>query len=113
MRKYHHIGIPVEKIEYKKIYYPNLKGFATPFEDSEFGVEHVHFLEDSPLPDEIKNQVHIAFEIDSFEEELAGHNVIVPPNSPEPGIEHAFILHRGVPVEFIKFTEKDNHEKNN
>jgi hypothetical protein len=106
MRKYHHIGIPSEKIEYRTVYYDKIKGFATPFEDSEYGVEYVKFDEDSPLPEVVKNKVHIAFEVDDFEKEMNGEVVLVEPYLINENIEHAFILHRGIAVEFIKFINK-------
>ena len=106
MRKYHHIGIPIDNIEYKTIYYPRIKGTATPFEDSEYGVEYVNFENDSPLPEIVRNKVHIAFEVDDFEKEMEGCEVLVEPYSPQEGIEHAFILHRGIAIELIKFTDK-------
>ncbi|HJO91757.1 MAG TPA: hypothetical protein QF753_00010 [Victivallales bacterium] len=105
MRKFHHIGIPTENIEYKNVYYKKIKGYATPFKDSEYGVEWVKFLKESHLPDLVKNKVHIAFEIDSFEEELKGKKILVQPYDTGEGFAHAFIEHFGIAVELMLFTD--------
>ena len=107
MRKYHHVGIPVKKIEYRKIYYSELKTYATPFEDSDYGIELFEESNDCPLPEVIKNSVHVAFSVDNIQKEIEGKEIIVPPRKVAKGIEQAFILERGIPIEFIKFDKQE------
>jgi hypothetical protein len=48
---------------------------------------------------------HVAFQVDDLEEELEGHEILIPPNSPSPGIRVAFVVHNGAPVEFLEIDE--------
>jgi hypothetical protein len=34
-----------------------------------------------------------------------GQEILIPPNSPSPGIRVAFIVHNGAPVEFLEIAE--------
>ena len=38
--------------------------------------------------------------------EVAGQEILIPPNSPSPGVTVAFIVHDGAPVEFLQFDRK-------
>ena len=45
----------------------------------------------------------MAFEVDDLDAELAGKEILIPPNSPSPGLTVAFIVDDGAPVEFLYF----------
>jgi hypothetical protein len=45
--------------------------------------------------------------VDDLEAELAGREILIPPNSPSPGVTVAFILDNGAPVEFLKIEKTD------
>ena len=51
----------------------------------------------------MREVAHVAFEVDDLEEAIAGKKVIIPPNSPSPGVLVAFIEENGAPVEFLQF----------
>jgi hypothetical protein len=103
--KYHHIGIPTDKVVPNERYLPHLKVAATGFDTSPFGIEWMRFDNDCPISDIVKSVPHIAFEVDDIDKELAGHNfeIISEPNKPGDGIRVAMILHNGTPVELIEF----------
>jgi hypothetical protein len=48
----------------------------------------------------------IAFEVDDLNAALAGHIVIIHPNSPSEGLLVAFIEVNGAPVELMQYIDK-------
>jgi hypothetical protein len=106
MRKYHHIGIPTTKARPGEAYLPEYRVYHSGFEESPFGIEWMRYEPDCPLPELVKTVAHVAFEVDDLERELAGRRVIIPPNSPSPGVRVAFIEEDGAPVELLCFEKK-------
>ena len=49
--------------------------------------------------------MHLAFEVDDLEAEIAGREILIAPNSPSPGVRVAFIVADGAPVEFLQYTK--------
>ena len=47
----------------------------------------------------------MAFEVDDLQKALAGQEILIPPNSPSPGVLVAFVGCNGAPVEFLQFLE--------
>lgn len=76
-----------------------MSGFA----ESAFGVEWMRFDPDSPLPDLVKTVPHVAFKVDDLDAALVGQEILIPPNSPSPGVRVAFIVENGAPIEFLEF----------
>jgi hypothetical protein len=103
--RYHHIGIPTNKIFEGERYIAQFKFYISGFDSSPFGIEWMRFDKDSPVNDLIKNVPHIAFEVNDLNFELTsrGFNIITPPNSPREGIRVAMIEHNGAPIELIEF----------
>jgi hypothetical protein len=103
--KYHHLGIPTDKIMPNERYLPQFKLYVSGFSTSPFGVEWMRFEEDSPISKLIQTVPHIAFEVENLDFELKNHdlNVISGPNPPADGIRVAMIEHDGAPIELIEF----------
>jgi hypothetical protein len=68
-----------------------------------YKIEWMRFDPDCPLPEIVKTIPHVAFEVDNLEEEIAGKNIIIEPNSPSGGILVAFIEDNGAPVELLQY----------
>ena len=62
----------------------------------------MRFDEDAPYPDLVKTVPHLAFEVEDLKEAIAGHNIIIAPNSPMDGLTVAFIEVDGAPVELME-----------
>ncbi len=106
--RYHHIGIPTDQPMAGECYLEQLKMHAAGFEESRFGVEWLRFDHDCPLPELVKTVPHVAFVVEDLAAALEGEKVIIPPNSPSPGVTVAFIEHQGAPVEFLEFDDADS-----
>ena len=101
--KYHHIGIPTERKQTGETYLADLKLYCTDHESNPYGVQWMRYEEDCPLPDIVKSVPHVAFEVDDLESAIAGHEILIEPNSPSPGVMVAFIVCGGAPVEFLQY----------
>ena len=66
----------------------------------------MRFEPEARVPDLVRTVPHVAFEVDDLSAELAGKEILIPPNSPSPGVTVAFIVENGAPVEFLQFDKK-------
>jgi hypothetical protein len=98
MRRYHHIGIPTTEAKPGETHLKHLKLFVVSHEKSEFGVEWMRFEADAAVPDLVRQ----------VPSELAGREILIPPNSPSDGVRVAFIVENGAPIELLEFTDP-NH----
>jgi len=105
MRKYHHVGIPTSESMPGEVYLPEFRVYVSGFEESPYGVEWMRFEPLSPIPELVQRVPHVAFQVEDLEEELAGKEILIAPNSPSPGIRVAFIVHNGAPIEFLEISE--------
>ena len=105
MRRYHHLGLPTSTARAGERHLPELRVFVQGFGTSPYGVEWMRYEPDCTLPDLVKTVAHVAFEVDDLEAELEGKEVVIPPNSPAPGIRVAFIVDNGAPVELLQFVK--------
>jgi hypothetical protein len=105
--KYHHLGIPTDKIMPGEKYLPQFKLFVSGFSESPFGIEWMRFEKNSPIDRLIQTVPHLAFEVADLDYELSVHDlkVLTEPNSPSDGVRVAMIEHNGAPVELIEFVK--------
>jgi len=103
--KYHHLGIPTDRVMPDEKYLPQFKFYVSGFNDSPFGIEWMRFEKDSSIDQLIQTVPHLAFEVADIDYELAAHHlkILTPPNHPGEGIRVAMIEHNGAPVELIEF----------
>jgi len=101
-RRYHHLGIPTTERRPGERYLPEFKVWVSGYETSPYRVEWMRFEPDCPLPELVRTVPHVAFEVDDLEAELVGKEILIPPNSPSPGITVAFIVDDGAPIEFLQ-----------
>jgi len=105
MRRYHHIGIPTTESKPGETHLKDLKLFVVSHQKSEFGVEWMRFEKNAAVPDLVRRVPHVAFEVTDLCSELAGREVLIPPNSPSDGVRVAFIVENGAPIELLEFTD--------
>jgi hypothetical protein len=99
--KYNHIGIPTTERFEGEIDLPHLKITVSDHANNPFGIQWQRYWDDAPYPVLVKTVPHVAFEVDDLKSALEGHNVIIPPNSPSPGVVVAFIEVNGAPIELL------------
>jgi hypothetical protein len=100
--KFNHIGIPTDQHFADEIPLPHLKVTVSDHKNNAYGIQWQRYWQDAPYPDLLKTVAHVAFEVDDLEASIAHHKVIIPPNSPSPGVIVAFIEVNGAPVELLQ-----------
>ena len=105
MRRYHHLGIPTEKARSGEYYLEEFKVHVLPFDSNPYGIEWMRYEPGCPLPELVQKVPHIAFEVDDLAGEIAGQEILIPPNSPSPGVTVAFIVCNGAPIEFLQYDQ--------
>jgi hypothetical protein len=55
------------------------------------------------VPEIVKTVPHRAFAVENLDAALEGKQILIPLNSPSPGVRVAFILDDGVPIELLEF----------
>ena len=100
--EFHHLGVPSEKKRPNETHLAGAKLYITDAAADPYAIEWLRFEADSPLPDVLKKTAHLAFKVDDIEAALKGRQVLIPPFAPMEGVKVAFILHEGVPVEFMQ-----------
>lgn len=100
--RYHHIGIPTKTPIKGEHYLPDYKLYHCGYENSEYGIEWMRYEDGCDLPEIVKNQPHVAFEVDDIYEAIKGKKVVIQPNSPSDGVLVAFIEENGAPIELIQ-----------
>jgi len=101
--RYHHLGIPTDVPREGEEHLERYGIHCTDHEANPFGIQWMRYDEDCPLPELVRTVPHVAFEVDDLEEAIAGHEVLIEPNSPSEGVLVAFVVVDGAPVEFLQF----------
>lgn len=103
-KKFSHIGIPTQVKRSGEILNADIGLYVTDFSKSENKIEWLRFLDDSPMPDELKNTAHVAYEVDDLEESLKGKKILIEPFDVDESLKIAFIMEDEAPVELMQFT---------
>jgi len=101
--RFHHLGVPTHAPRDGESYLPEYGVHVTSHKENPFGIQWMRYEPGSPLPDLVKNMPHLAFQVEDLDAALEGYELLIPSNSPSDGVRVAFIVHDGVPVEFLEF----------
>jgi hypothetical protein len=100
--KFNHIGIPTTERFEGELDLPHLKITVSDHANNPFGIQWQRYWVDAPYPDLVKKVPHVAFEVDDLNASTAGWKILIPPNSPSPGVWVAMIEVKGAPVELMQ-----------
>jgi hypothetical protein len=103
VRRYHHLGIPTAEPRAGERHLAEHGVFVSGYETSPYGIEWMRWEPHAAAPELVRTVPHVAFEVDDLAAEMAGHEVLIAPNSPSPGLTVAFIVDDGAPVELMQF----------
>ena len=101
--RYHHVGIPTARLVEGMTRMEHLRIACTDHGSNPFGIQWMCYDAECSVPPLVREVAHVAFEVDDLELALVGKKVIIPPNSPSPGVLVAFIEEAGAPVELLQF----------
>ncbi|MDN2483291.1 hypothetical protein [Vibrio agarivorans] len=103
MKKFNHVGIPTTQKHTNETLNPDIGVYTTDFQQSENKIEWLRFLEDSPMPEELKNTAHVAYEVDDLEAEMKGKKVLIEPFYANDKLKIAFVMEDEAPVELMQY----------
>ncbi len=103
MKKFSHVGIPTPNQHPGETFNEAIGLYVTDFKESENHIEWLRFLEDSPMPEELKNTAHVAYEVDNLDEAMKGKTVLLEPFYPNDSLKVAFVLEDEAPVELMEY----------
>ncbi|MCT4509416.1 MAG: hypothetical protein N4A48_11815 [Tepidibacter sp.] len=98
-----HIGVVTDKVQKDEIYAEDIKVYITEPEASEFKFEYLRFEENSPLPEIMQKNPHVAFKVDKLEDYLEKNQVIVEPFMADENLKIAFIIKDGLILELMQY----------
>ena len=101
MRTLNHFGIPTDIPKEGEAYLSDLKLYVTDISSSPNKIEFLRFEADSPMPDLIKKQAHIAYVVDDIDAEMAGKPVLWPKTVMSDELTIAFIEEEGIAIELM------------
>ena len=101
--RYHHLGVPHASPREGERHLEEIGVHVCGFETSPYGIEWMRFDTQCRVPEIVKTIPHLAFAVDNLDAALEGKQILIPPNSPSPGVRVAFILDDGAPIELLEF----------
>ena len=102
MAQFQHIGVPIERPQANETYVEGGKVYITDPASHPYGFEYLRFEADSPMPERLQTNPHIAFKVEDLDAALDGENVLVEPFEPMEGLRCAFIVKDGVLLELMQ-----------
>jgi hypothetical protein len=102
-RRFHHVGVITDLVQPGEVYVAETRVHVTNPSEHPYRVEYLRFEPDSPVTGPVRNQPHMAFEVEDLEAELAGAHVLLGPFRAMEGLRVAFVLQDGAVFEFMQF----------
>lgn len=101
--EYHHVGIPITEPRPGERY-SSVMDMYTSGGELPGRIQYHRFGPKCPLHELIKKKPHIAYKVDSIDEEIKGKHVILEPYFPLKNFRVAMIEEHGAIIEFIETT---------
>ncbi|WP_068086129.1 VOC family protein [Polycladidibacter stylochi] len=103
-RKFHHIGIPTDLVRAEENYMADIKTFVSDPSACGANIEWLRFEADSPMPELLKKEAHIAYVVADVEAAMEGKECLMEPFDGGPGVRVGFIIEDGQPVELMSIS---------
>lgn len=105
-----HVGVPDSLVSDHEEYVEQLGIYRIDGSEDPMAFEYTNFLDKSFLPEVLKHEIHIGYEVDDLEEALRGEDEVLLEPYELPGKKYIAIVRRkGVLVELI-YQEKQYEE---
>lgn len=99
--RYHHLGIPTDLVKPNERYSESFKMYTSDNE-GDFRLQFHRFERDCPLHPIIKNNPHVALQVDNLEIAIKGREILLGPFEPIERYKVAIINDGEMPIEFIE-----------
>jgi hypothetical protein len=88
---FHHFGVPTSARGEGETYLEDCKVFITDPEQHPYRIEFLRFEDGSPMPEALQKRPHTAWQVESLERAMEGHEVVVEPFDATDTVRVAFI----------------------
>lgn len=102
MAEFMHVGVPTKNKQPNETYLSDLKLYITDPKEHELKFEYLRYEKDSPLPEIMQKNPHIAYKVDSIGEMAKDTEIIVEPFDADEKTKIAFIVKDGVVFELME-----------
>jgi hypothetical protein len=100
--EFDHIGVPAAAKRDGMRFLESKRLWLTSPADHPYRVEWLWYEDSSPEVELVRTVPHVAYRVDSLEEAMAGHPVLVEPFDVFGEVRVSFIEVDGAPVEFVQ-----------
>lgn len=102
MAEFHHVGVPVDEPQPGETYLEEAKVHITDAASHPYQFEYLRFEAESPLPERMQKNPHVAYMVEDLDAALDGESVLLEPFEPMEGLRCAFIVKDGVVLELME-----------
>lgn len=99
---FHHFGVPTNNKQEKENYIEGAGVSITDPKSHPYAVEFLRFDPDSPMPEIVKTQSHVAFMVADLDAALEGQNVVIEPFNASESLKCAFIMDGNALIELMQ-----------
>lgn len=109
MRNFDHVGLPTDEKQPNEMYVAETKVWVTDPAAHPYRVEYLRYEPDSPVTGPVRDLPHIAFQVDSLDEYMAGEEIVLGPFYATDTLRVVFVLKDGAVFEFMENSEESSH----
>jgi len=100
--RFHHVGVPTDVEHPDETYIEGGGVHVTDAASHPYRFEYLRFEADSPLPERMKTNPHVAYMVDDLAAAMQGEEVLLEPFEPMANLRVAFIVKDGIVVELMQ-----------
>lgn len=104
--RFEHIGLITTEKKPGESFVDATRVWRTNYLEHPFRVEWLRFEPDSPVPDPVRHQPHVAYRVDDIETAARGLEVLLEPFDVGPRIVGFFQTEDGAVIELVKYKDQ-------
>jgi hypothetical protein len=102
MRDFDHVGLPTDDVQPNEMWVEQTRVWVTNPQDHPYKVEFLRYEPDSPVAGPVRNQPHIAFQVNNLEEAIGDSPILLGPFNANEFVRVVFVLQDGAVFEFME-----------
>lgn len=102
MRDFDHVGLPTDDVQPNEMWVEQTRVWVTNPKDHPYKVEFLRYEPDSPVTGPVRDQPHIAFQVDNLEEAIGDSPVLLGPFHANEFVRVVFVHRDGAVFEFME-----------
>jgi hypothetical protein len=111
MMKFEHVGVTTTVKQPNEDWVEASRVWVTNPKDHPDNIEFLRYEPDSTVPDDVKNNTHVAFRVDKLEPYLEGAEILIPPFIVGDFLEVVFVKKHGAVFEYMRYLKEGWFDK--